>query len=300
MPASSPLSLERDGSRVTFSFELYPARSAEAADALKHTIGVLAATRPTFISVTYGASGSSRDASFDVLKLLRSTTDVVPLAHLTSIGSSREELTQLIQGLMDAEIYDFLALRGDPPPGVDEAVFDSVAVSSLELVALMAQEHSRRPFDADRASQGTIAVAAYPNGHERSIDRARDIAMLIEKQDAGADFAITQLFFYADDYLSFVSDARDAGLTIPVLPGLMPVSTAKQLLRIAELAGQEAPNDLLADLERAGGSAPEIGVAFTVKVSSELIAGGTRALHLYTFNKHESVVSVLRQLGLTS
>jgi methylenetetrahydrofolate reductase (NADPH) len=300
MSVSNWLDLSRDDSSVTFSFELYPARSAEAAETLERTVAVLAATRPTFISVTYGASGSSRDASFDVLTLLREVTDVVPLAHLTSIGSNREQLTTIIHGLMDAGIYDFLALRGDPPPGVDEASFDPTGVSSAELVALITKARERRSDDSSRAARGTIAVAAYPNGHERSVDQSRDIAMLIEKQEAGANFAITQLFFYADDYLEFVANARDAGLTIPVLPGLMPVSTAKQLRRIAELAGQEAPNDLLSALEAAGASAPEIGVDFTVRLSNELIAGGTRSLHLYTFNKHESVVSVLRDLQLIS
>lgn len=283
---------------MPFSFELYPARNETAAAGLVETVARLAAVGPEFISVTYGASGSSRDASFDLLKLLVEHTNVRPLAHLTTVGSSRAELTSLVNELMDLGISDFLALRGDPPAGVAESDFDRESLlSSAELVSLIRECQDARSADLTGA-RGRIAVAAYPNGHERSVDRAGDIAMLIEKQEAGADFAITQLFFYADDYLSFVSDARDAGLHIPVLPGLMPVSTSSQLLRIAELAGQEAPADLLAQLNAAGGSAPEIGVEHTVSLSRELLAGGAPSLHLYTFNKYASVLEVLRELEM--
>lgn len=286
---------------MTFSFELYPPRSAEAAEALAATVGRLAAVGPEFISVTYGASGSSRDASFDLLRTLREHTSVRPLAHLTTIGSSREELRALVRELLDAKIFDFLALRGDPPVGTDEASLDvSQLLPSAELVRLIAEERDAWLAHTGTAVQGATAVAAYPNGHERSRSREADIAMLIEKEQAGADFAITQLFFFADDYLRFVADARDAGLTIPVVPGLMPVSTAKQLRRIAELAGQEAPADLLHTLEAAGGSAPEIGVEHTVALARELLAGGAPSIHLYTFNKYESVLAVLDELGLTS
>jgi methylenetetrahydrofolate reductase (NADPH) len=284
---------------MPFSFELYPARSETAAVALAETVRVLAATNPDFISVTYGASGSNRDASFGLLDLLLATTDVTPLAHLTTVGSTRDELVTLINGLMDAGIYDFLALRGDPPADVDEAAFDtSSTLSSADLVRLIGDAAGLRGDDADRASSGKIAVAAYPNGHQRSVNRAGDIAMLIEKQEAGADFAITQLFFYADDYLGFVAEAKDAGLRIPVLPGLMPVSTSKQLRRIAELAGQDAPSELLRKLDAAGGAAPEIGIEHTVELGQELLAGGAPSLHLYTFNKHEAVLSVLNELNL--
>lgn len=284
---------------MPFSFELYPARSEAASVSLAETVRALAETKPEFISVTYGASGSSREASFELLDLLLLTTEVTPLAHLTTVGSSRSELVALIEGLMDAGIYDFLALRGDPPADVAEPAFDiSAMISSADLVQLIGEVASARSDDHERAVRGKIAVAAYPNGHLRSIDRAGDIAMLLEKQEAGADFAITQLFFYAEDYLGFASDAQDAGLHIPVLPGLMPVSTSKQLRRIAELAGQDAPADLLRALDDAGGSAPEIGVQHTVELGRELLMGGAPSLHLYTFNKHESVLEVLRHLKL--
>lgn len=284
---------------MTFSFELYPPRSEEAAQALAETVRRLTEVGPEFISVTYGASGSSRGASFDLLRELRQHTSVLPLAHLTTVGSSRDELRGLVRELLDAQIYDFLALRGDPPAGTNEADLDvSQLLPSAELVRLIREERERYSATRGEPVFGKTAVAAYPNGHERSLDRSSDIAFLIDKQEAGADFAITQLFFFADDYLDFVSDARDAGLTIPVLPGLMPVSTAKQLRRVAELAGQEPPDDLLARLEGSGGSAPELGVEHTVHLARELLAGGAPSIHLYTFNKYESVLAVLRELGM--
>lgn len=279
---------------MPFSFEIFPPRNNDAQVALNETIRRLAETNPEFISVTYGASGSSRDASFDTLRYVHNHTDVTALAHLTTIGQNKQHLTALINEWMDAGINDFLALRGDPPLGQFEADIDtSNLMPSAELVRLIAAQREAR------GGEGRIAVAAYPNGHPRSVSRERDIAMLLEKQDAGADFAITQLFFEADEYLGFVADAREAGLTIPVLPGLMPVSTAKQLRRIAELAGHEPPADLLRRLEQAGDTvAPEIGVEFVVSLARELLAGGAPSLHLYTFNRYESVIAVLQLLRL--
>lgn len=281
---------------MTFSFEMYPPRTPEALAAVHETVRLLAATKPEFISVTYGASGSNRDASIDLLRYLRDNTDVTPLAHLTAVGSSVTELRDIVNALLEEGIDDFLALRGDPPAGTSEADIDASAlVSSANLVRLIREQQQAR---GGQTASGRVAVAAYPNGHERSTSRATDIAMLLEKQQAGADLAITQLFFQADDYLSFMQDARAAGLTIPVLPGLMPVSTAKQLLRVAELAGEQPPADLLRRLEEAGGSAPEIGVEYTVHLGRELLQGGAPSLHLYTFNKHESVLAVLQLLKL--
>lgn len=279
---------------MPFSFEIFPPRNNDAQVALNETIRRLAETNPEFISVTYGASGSSRDASFDTLRYVHNHTDVTALAHLTTIGQNKQHLTGLINEWMDAGINDFLALRGDPPLGQFEADIDTGnLMPSAELVRLIAAQREAR------GGEGRIAVAAYPNGHPRSVSRERDIAMLVEKQDAGADFAITQLFFEADEYLGFVADAREAGLTIPVLPGLMPVSTAKQLRRIAELAGHEPPADLLRRLEQAGDTvAPEIGVEFVVSLARELLAGGAPSLHLYTFNRYESVIAVLQLLRL--
>lgn len=282
--------------RARFSFEVFPARSGAAALALGHAVQHLAAAEPDFVSVTYGANGSNRDASLDLLRYLRDHTDALPLAHLTTVGETPDAVRETIHRVMDAGVHDFLALRGDPPRGASEAdPFVSGSLSSLELVELIAEARAERP---PLTSVGRTSVAAYPNGHPLSRSRSEDIDWLIAKQEAGAQFAITQLFFRAEEYLSFVADAQQAGLRIPVLPGLMPVSTSAQLRKVASLAGRPAPVELEREMEDSGGFAPELGVEFIVELAGELLAGGAPSLHLYTFNRHEQVLAVLRELNL--
>lgn len=286
----------RGAARARFSFEVFPARSGAAALALGHAVQHLSAADPDFISVTYGANGSNRDASLDLVTYLRGHTSALPLAHLTTVGEQREAVSAAIHAIMDAGVHDFLALRGDPPRGLTESDAEvSESLSSLELVRLISEARAERPA---LTSVGRTAVAAYPNGHPLSRSRAEDIDWLVAKQESGADLAITQLFFRADDYLSFVEDARAAGLRIPVLPGLMPVATSAQLRKVASLAGQPAPIELARELDAEGGYAPELGVEHTVALARELLAGGAPSVHLYTFNRHEQVLAVLRELGL--
>lgn len=282
--------------RPRFSFEVFPARSGAAALALGHAVQHLAAAGPDFISVTYGANGSNREASLDLLRYLRDHTDALPLAHLTTVGETREVVRETIHRVMDVGIHDFLALRGDPPRGSDERD-PSVAgsLSSLELVDLIAEARAERPA---LTSVGRTAVAAYPNGHPLSRSRAADIEWLLAKEAGGAQFAITQLFFHAEEYLAFADDAKRAGLRMPLLPGLMPVSTSAQLRKVAELAGRPAPAALEAEMEESGGYAPELGVEHVVELARELLAGGAPSIHLYTFNRHEQVLAVLRELDL--
>lgn len=285
------------GSRPTlarFSFEVFPARTASAALALGHAVQHLSAAEPDFVSVTYGANGSNRGATLELLQYLRRHTQVLPMAHLTTVGDSRESLVQQIHAFMDSGIHDFLALRGDPPAGQSETDVAG-AISAAELTALVTQVRAERPAFT---SVGRTAVAAYPNGHPATRSRSADLDWLVAKQEAGASLAITQLFFHAEEYLGFVEEARAAGLTIPVLPGLMPVSTSAQLRRVAELAGQPAPEALTRALADAGGYAPELGVEHTLTLARELLDGGAPSIHLYTFNRHEQVLAVLRELGL--
>lgn len=282
--------------RARFSFEVFPARTGAAALALGHAVQHLSAAGPDFISVTYGANGSNRDASLDLVKYLRDHTDALPLAHLTTVGESRDRVRAAIHGIMDAGVHDFLALRGDPPRGAtEESPEVAGSLSSLELVELITEARAERPAFT---SVGRTVVAAYPNGHPLSRSRSADIDWLIAKQEAGAQFAITQLFFRAAEYLEFVGDARVRGLTIPIVPGLMPASTSAQLRKVAALAGRPAPAELEREMDESGGFAPELGVEHIVELSRELLAGGAPSIHLYTFNRHEQVLAVLRELEL--
>jgi methylenetetrahydrofolate reductase (NADPH) len=298
----------------TFSFELYPPRDSQADSALRRDLLPLVAAGPEFISVTYGANGSSRGVSLDVLRHLLENTDVQPMAHLTCVGSSYAEASRLIREFLDAGVTSFLALRGDPPAGVPESEIDLGDLGSAgELVQLIHRvQLEREPFltrevpgfpSAKRLTSGrpvTIAVAAFPNGHPRSRSRAQDLDTLLAKEAAGANLAISQLFFEADDYLSFVDDARTAGVTMRILPGIMPVLSRARLERVLQLSGEPRPLALARQLEAAGTAehAAAIGIAHSTGLARDLLAGGAAGIHLYTFNRSEAPLAVLRGAGL--
>lgn len=299
---------------ATFSFELYPPRSAASEAVLFESLGHLVAAEPEFISVTYGANGSSREPSLDVLKHLLENTTVKPMAHLTVIGSSFAEASQLIRQFLDAGVTSFLALRGDPPAGVaeEDAVIGDLR-SAGELVQLIHRVQAERaPFalsdvpgfpGAKKLKSGdkvTIAVAAFPNGHPRSRSVEQDLDTLLAKEAAGANLAITQLFFGADDYLGFVDKARAAGVTMRILPGIMPVLSPARLTRILQLTDEPTPVDLERRLAAAGDAAAQaaVGIEHATSLGAELLAGGATGLHLYTFNQYEPVLAVLRGVGL--
>lgn len=299
---------------VPISFEIYPPRSDVGLPALYATIAALATARPQFISVTFGAGGSTRGRSLEVLTHILRETDVPPLAHLTCVGSSYGEAGALIREFLDAGITRFLALRGDPPAGVSE---DDGFLGDLESAAQLVQliervQAERAPYVEEsvpgvpgaahvrRRERVQIAVAAFPNGHPRSRRAGEDIDALLAKQAAGATTAITQLFFHADDYLGFVDRARAAGVSMPILPGIMPLTSPDRLRRVLELTGDPLPTDFAAALDAAG--TPEaqraVGIAHAAGLAQEVRDGGAPGVHLYAFNNHDTVLAVLRTAGL--
>ena len=295
----------------TFSFELYPPRNDAAAAALQLALTPLVEAGPEFISVTYGANGSSRGVSLDVLRHLLINTDVKPMAHLTCVGSSYAEASRLIREFLDAGVTSFLALRGDPPAGANEGdVFLGDLGSAGELVQLIHRVQAERvPFvqlpvpgfpAARRLASGdkvTIAAAAFPNGHPRSRSIEQDLDTLLAKEAAGANLAISQLFFEADEYLGFVDRARAAGVTMRILPGIMPVLSAARLHRIVELSGETLPARLLRELQTADDPAA-VGIEHASRLAARLLDGGASGLHIYTFNRHEAPLAVLGAVGL--
>jgi methylenetetrahydrofolate reductase (NADPH) len=298
--------------RVPVSFELYPPRTDAAATALHATIDRLAAARPDFISVTYGANGSSRTSSLDVLSHILNATGVEPMAHLTCVGSSHAEANYLIREFLDAGVRSFLALRGDAPEGTPEGqAFLGDLKSAGELVQLIHRVQAERAPYRESVIPGLpgarsvsserdkvrVAVAAFPNGHPRSHSPSQDIDTLLAKQAAGANLAITQLFFHADHYLSFIQRARQAGVEFPILPGIMPVTSPARLARILALSGEELPSDLSIQLEiePTVQGQREIGIAHAADLAKQLLAGGAPGLHLYAFNQHSTVLSVLER-----
>ncbi len=301
--------------RTPVSFELFPPRNDAAGSELRETIHQLASVGPDFMSVTYGANGSSRRSSLEVLRYIHEHTAVDPLAHLTCVGSSHFEANRLVREFLDAGITRFLALRGDPPRGsVEGEQFLGDLGSASELVQLIHRVQTERAQYASVQSTSTaavaripstrnkvqVAVAAFPNGHPRSRHAVQDIDTLLAKQVSGATFAITQLFFHAEDYLGFVAKAREAGVTIPVIPGIMPMTTPRRLQRTLELTDERLPVKLTRDLESAESAEAqfEVGVKHSIDLAEEVLRGGASALHLYTFNQHKAALSILDGLGL--
>ncbi|MCM3697426.1 methylenetetrahydrofolate reductase [Microbacterium oleivorans] len=299
---------------VPVSFEVYPPRTDASYAALYETIDRLAAIDPAFISVTYGAGGSERSRSLEVLTHILRKTRVEPLAHLTCIGSSYAEAASLIKEFLDAGIRSFLALRGDPPAGVEG---DAAALGDLESAAQLVQLIDRVQAETSPYTEEPIpgvpgaarveprrhvdiAVAAFPNGHPRSRYAAEHIDALLAKQAAGATLAITQLFFHADDYLAFVARARAAGVEIPILPGIMPITSPSRLRRVIELTGEQVPGALAVDLdvEPTADGRREIGVGYAAELCRAVLEGGAPGIHLYAFNNHDTVLATLREAGI--
>ena len=299
-PAPSPLA---SVDRPTVSFELFPPRNPHAAPRLWETIRAIEQVRPDFVSVTYGASGKTRETSRTlVTQLLRETT-LNPIAHLTCVGSSRAEVTAIVEEFLDEGVRSFLALRGDPP--VDQPDWQPHPEgldTAGELVDLLREIESKRciasPSQAVRARVRplSIAVAAFPRGNAATGGtRAQDVASLLAKQEAGADFAITQVFFEADAYLGLVAEAREAGVVIPIIPGIIPTTDPARLLRVQELTGVPVPAALLDLLGNADDEVDQHrrGTRAGVDLIKGVLDGGAPGVHVYTFNKHHAALDLL-------
>ncbi|MFM1950943.1 MAG: hypothetical protein RL418_630 [Actinomycetota bacterium] len=276
---------------VPISFEVYPPRNLEAAPVLFTAIDQLGKLDPRFISVTFGAGGTDTSGSIEVLSYIKNNTTAMPLAHLTCVGTTTSEIQGLLQQFQAAGIRDFLALRGDLPDGMREIPLGSLQSADQLVTAI-------RDFQLG----GQVAVAAFPNGHPESGADRKDITALKAKQDAGADFAITQLFFYARDYLDFVELAQASGVTIPIVPGIMPITSPKRLARVLELTLEREPVELAQALAEASDLAAraETGIDWAANLVRELVVSGAPGIHLYAFNEYKNVTEVLRRAGVIS
>ncbi len=263
----------------TFSFEFFPPKTDEGERTLWRAIRELEPLAPGFVSVTYGAGGSTRDRTVRVTRRIAEETALVPMAHLTCVGSSVEELRGVIRAYADAGIRDVLALRGDPPRGPD-ARFEPHPEGLRHAVELVSLIRELGDF--------TIGVAAFPEGHPESSDLHHDARVLKAKSEAGASFAITQFFFRASDYFGLVERVRALGCEIPIVPGIMPVTNLSQIQRLAALSGAAFPAELAARLH-AVGEDPEavrrVGVQAATEMAAELLDGGAPGLHFYTLNR---------------
>jgi methylenetetrahydrofolate reductase (NADPH) len=271
----------------TFSFEFSPPKSASGSMSLGRTIAELEPLKPSFVSVTYGAGGSTREHTRDTVLWVQKETSIPSMAHLTCVGHTRAEIADVIATYVEAGIENVLALAGDAPKDPADARPSDYAYA-LDLI-----EHLKEIANL------SIGVAAHPEGHPRSPDLATDRRHLADKMRA-ADFATTQFFFDIEHYLSLVNDLADLGVTKPVVPGIMPVTNIAQVERMAELSGAAFPAWLRERLE--SGTSPEdvrrIGVEAATELSAKLLEAGAPGLHFYTMNKSTATLEIYAQLGL--
>ena len=288
--------------RPVVSFELFPPRTPQAWETVSATAAHLATTGPDFVSVTYGASGSAHGASRELVEHLVGTVDVPALAHVTCVGRDESALRATIADFVDVGVTGFLALRGDPPKNEPDWQPDPDSVASgAELVTLVREVTGTDdpPGAAGPRWRPDVAVAAFPGGHPRSSGVAQDVEVLRAKQAAGADFAMTQLFFDPASYVELVEAARADGVDLPVVPGILPLTDPAAVRRLSALTGVPAPEPLLAALgtldERERRRA---GVAATAALVRAVLDAGAPGLHLYCMNRHEVVLDLLEALDL--
>ena len=280
-------------SKPCFSFEFFPPKTVDGEKQLWDTLEDLRSLDPGFVSVTYGAGGSTRDRTIELVTHIKERTGIEPMAHLTCVGHTKQEIDSVLDRLAEARIENVLALRGDPPKG--EASFKAVEggfAYANELVA-----HIR-----ERDLGFSVGVAGNPEGHLES-SKEQDLKNLKRKVDDGADFVVTQLFFDNAFYFDFVERARRLGVNAPIVPGIMPITNYEQVQRFVRMCGATVPMRLQLELEKVKDdpqAVMQLGVAHATLQCSELLSRGVPGIHFYTLNRSPAsrmIVSALRARG---
>jgi methylenetetrahydrofolate reductase (NADPH) len=274
------------GKNACFSFEFFPPRTDEGVEALFQTLRELQSLTPAFVSVTYGAGGSTRQRTLDLVTTIKERTGIEAMAHLTCVGHSRAELESLVDRFAEAGIENLLALRGDAPR---EGSGPSELTHANELARLI---RARRPLLS-------IGGACYPEGHLESSSRDDDLRSLRLKVDAGCDFLITQLFFDNAFYFHFLDRAQAMGISVPIVPGIMPITNFDQIERFTRMCGATIPMRLRLELERRKDDPEailELGVAHATLQASELLRHGAPGIHFYTLNRSRASRMILAAL----
>jgi methylenetetrahydrofolate reductase (NADPH) len=287
---SIPRLLEQEG--TSYSFEFFPPKNDAGEQTLWEAIRDLERIHPTFVSVTYGAGGSTRARTVRVTGRIALETTLTPMAHLTCVGSSVAELRQVVGEYADAGIRNVLALRGDPPggPGAAWTPHPEGLMHADELVTLV---RSLGNF--------TVGVAAFPDGHPESSGLDEDADVIVRKADAGAEFAVTQFVFDADSYVRLRDRVVARGRDLPIIPGLMPVTSFTQIRRMAEMSGTPLPTGVVSRLEAVADDPEairEVGVQIATELAQRLLGEGAPGLHFYTMNRSLSTLKVFANLGV--
>jgi methylenetetrahydrofolate reductase (NADPH) len=281
----------RDGDEPLFSFEFFPPKTEEGQRNLLAAVEALKPLDPAFVSVTYGAGGSTRDKTLEVVDTIGSDYGLEAMAHFTCVAATVDELRSTLDGLTELGVENVLALRGDPPDGGEWTATEGGLTYSSELVELIRSEY---PHFA-------IGAACFPETHIAATSPEDDLRHLKEKVDRGVDFLVTQLFFENSLYFDFVERAREIGVEAPIVPGVMPITNVAQITRITELCGSDLPTDLQAELEARADdpeAVQEFGVAYATLQCAELLAGGAPGIHFYTLNRSPATRAILSALRL--
>ena len=287
--------------RTTISFEFFPPKSNDAWENLYGTIAELEQFKPSFVSVTYGAGGSTREMTHDLVVRLKTTTTCDPVPHLTCVCHQADEVQSILDRYAEAGISNILALGGDPPR--DRADHDRSQDAfryGADLVAFIGKfnESGKHP---DARGFG-IGVAGFPEGHPSTPNRLKEMDHLKAKVDAGADYIVTQLFFSNDDFLDFRDRCSLAGIDVPIIAGIMPITSRKGMARMADLAaGARFPAKLLRAIERAGDnteSVERVGIHYATQQCAELLDNGVKGFHFYTLNRSRATREIYASLGL--
>lgn len=270
------------------SLEYFPPKEREDWPAFFQVVSRLARLNPLFASVTYGAGGSTQDATLEIVSRMQQEHGLETMAHLTCVGAQPDRLRCFLDDLSAAGVSNVLALRGDPPKEMPpEGITESPLHFASDLVSFVRESHP---------AMG-IAVAAYPEVHPEAGTAETDLGYLKLKLDLGGEFAITQLFFDNAHYFNFVARARGRGITKPIIPGILPVVSLKVIKRIVSLCGASLPADFMAELEeadRSGGAAAvqRVGIAHARRQAQGLLSGGAPGVHLYTLNRAEAILEI--------
>jgi methylenetetrahydrofolate reductase (NADPH) len=281
--------------RAAISFELFPPKTDAAMDNLRQIMPELTRLRPDFMTVTYGALGSTQERTLEIASSIQNEYKLPTACHLTCVGSSRSDLDNTLDQIHATGIRNIVALRGDPPKGETQFVAPKDGLSHAnELVA-----HIRAREKQGKVGPLGIAVAGYPEKHVEAPDLKTDLANLKQKVDAGADCVITQLFYDNRHYFNFVKAARDLGITVPIVPGLLPILSAKQVLRITSMCGSCLPPELQRDLELVGDDpqkSEDIGVKRCIAQATELLEKGAPGIHFYVLNKSSHMIRIMDKI----
>jgi methylenetetrahydrofolate reductase (NADPH) len=279
--------LERQ--RPVFSFEFFPPKTDEGHQTLRNTLEVLKDDQPNFVSVTYGAGGTTRNTTVEITKTIKRDFGIETMAHLSCVGEPRERLVEILAEIQASGVQNVLALRGDPPRGETTWTPHPGGLSySVELIRLI-----KESFDF------CVGAAGFPEVHLDAPDRASDLRYARAKIDAGADFLITQLFFDNEAYFDYVEDARAVGIEVPIVPGIMPITNYGQIHRFTDMCGATIPEELEQQLTgRADDpeAVAELGVAYATLPCSDLLARGAPGVHFYTLNRSPATRAILAAL----